>query len=102
MGNNNKIFLQELGVDVMAKIMPNSVLLNTTEISDTCHKLDEPVFITRDGRGDMVVMSIETYERLIEVYRKMALSENIAPHTASGTVFDTEIAFGYLREKYKK
>jgi PHD/YefM family antitoxin component YafN of YafNO toxin-antitoxin module len=35
------------------------------EISDFCHKYREPVFITKNGAGDLAVMSIETYEEVI-------------------------------------
>ena len=35
-----------------------------SEISDFCHKYREPVFITRNGAGDLAVMSIETYEEI--------------------------------------
>lgn len=38
---------------------------NYNEISAFCHKNREPVFITKNGQGDLAVMSIETYERLI-------------------------------------
>ena len=34
------------------------------EISDFCHKYREPVFITKNGVGDLAVMSIETYEEI--------------------------------------
>ena len=34
------------------------------EISDFCHTYHEPVFITKNGAGDLVVMSNEEYERL--------------------------------------
>ncbi|GHT73596.1 prevent-host-death protein [Spirochaetia bacterium] len=34
------------------------------EISEFCHKYREPVFITKNGEGDLAVMSIETYETL--------------------------------------
>ena len=33
-----------------------------SDISDFCHKYREPVFITKNGVGDLAVMSIETYE----------------------------------------
>jgi PHD/YefM family antitoxin component YafN of YafNO toxin-antitoxin module len=45
---------------------------NYNEISAFCHESREPVFITKNGRGDLVVMSIEAYEMLngkIELYR---------------------------------
>ena len=35
------------------------------EISTFCHTYDEPVFITKNGKGDLAVMSIETYEKLM-------------------------------------
>ena len=59
----------------MPHIRPITDLRNTTEISELCHKQDEPIFITKNGYGDLVVMSIETYERqlaLVEVYKKLS------------------------------
>ena len=43
-----------------------------SDISDFCHKYREPVFITKNGKGDLAVMSIETYEEMSgkwELYR---------------------------------
>jgi PHD/YefM family antitoxin component YafN of YafNO toxin-antitoxin module len=45
---------------------------NYNEISTFCHEHREPVFITKNGQGDLAVMSIETYELLTggsELYR---------------------------------
>jgi len=45
---------------------------NYNEISTFCHENREPVFITKNGQGDLAVMSIETYELLngkLELYR---------------------------------
>jgi prevent-host-death family protein len=45
---------------------------NYNEISTFCHETREPIFITRNGQGDLAVMSIETYEALngkLELYR---------------------------------
>ena len=44
------------------------------EISAICHEFSEPVFITKNGKGDLAVMSIEAYERLVgrfELYSKL-------------------------------
>lgn len=38
---------------------------NYNEISTFCHSYSEPVFITKNGKGDLAVMSIETYEQLV-------------------------------------
>jgi PHD/YefM family antitoxin component YafN of YafNO toxin-antitoxin module len=35
-----------------------------SDISEFCHKYREPVFITKNGEGDLAVMSIETYEAI--------------------------------------
>ena len=56
----------------MPTIRPSADLRNNyNEISDLCHKYLEPVFITKNGTGDLAVMSIETYELLagkLELY----------------------------------
>ncbi len=63
----------------MPLIRPTSDLRNRfNEISKICHESGEPVFITKNGRGDMVVMSLATYERqeaLLELYQKLAEAE---------------------------
>lgn len=48
------------------QIRPITDLRNTTEISELCHAKEEPLFITKNGYGDLVVMSIETYEKLLQ------------------------------------
>lgn len=57
----------------MPAIRPSSDLRNKyLEISDFCHKYKEPVYITKNGQGDLAVMSIETYEKLVgkfELYK---------------------------------
>ena len=50
----------------MPQIRPITDLRNTTEISELCHAKKEPVFITKNGYGDLVIMSMETYEALTE------------------------------------
>ena len=59
----------------MPAIRPSSDLRNGyNEISEFCHKYNEPVYITKNGTGDLAVMSIETYEALtgrFELYSKL-------------------------------
>jgi len=56
----------------MPNIRPSADLRNNyNEISKFCHEYSEPVFITKNGKGDLAVMSIETYEILkgrLELY----------------------------------
>ena len=47
----------------MAEIIPIKELKNTASISERCHQSNEPIFITKNGYGDMVIMSMETYEK---------------------------------------
>lgn len=59
----------------MPQIRPVSDLRNSfTDISRIVHETAEPVFLTKNGYGDMVVMSIESYEKFQfenEVYFKL-------------------------------
>ncbi len=63
----------------MPIIKPISDLRNNfNEISEICHKNGEPVFITKNGHGDLVIMSIAKYEQieaLLELYRKLGVAE---------------------------
>ena len=45
----------------MPQIIPIKDLKNTSEVSELCHKSDEPIFVTKNGYGDMVIMSMEAY-----------------------------------------
>ena len=47
----------------MPKIIPIRELRDTSAISEMCHSKDEPVFVTKNGYGDMVIMSLETFEK---------------------------------------
>lgn len=49
----------------MPRIISSTTLRNEySEVSQTCHERQEPVFVTRNGSGDLAVMSIEAYEAL--------------------------------------
>ena len=49
----------------MPNIRPSADLRNNyNEISTFCHEHSEPVFITKNGKGDLAVLSIEAYEEL--------------------------------------
>jgi len=75
----------------MPTIRPISDLRNNAnDISEICHQTREPVFITKNGVGDMVVMSLETYERqqsLINLYAKLAEGEEEILSGAEGEDF---------------
>lgn len=49
----------------MPQIIPIKELKNTSEISEMCHGTDEHIYITKNGYGDMVIMSMEVYEQMM-------------------------------------
>ena len=51
----------------MPMIMPIRDLRNTSYISDLAHKRQEPIFITKNGYSDLVVMSAELYEKFAQI-----------------------------------
>ena len=53
----------------MPMIMPIRDLRNTSTISELAHKKQEPIFITKNGYSDLVVMSAELYERFARINR---------------------------------
>ena len=60
----------------MPIIRPSSELRNNyNEISNLCHKTKKPIYITKNGAGDLAVMSIELYEILTEQYEQYKESE---------------------------
>lgn len=61
----------------MPQIIPIKELKNTSEISEMCHGADEPIYITKNGYGDMVIMSMELYERTIGKYETKMRREDI-------------------------
>jgi len=82
------------------QIVPIKELKNTNRISQMCHESHEPIYVTKNGYGDMVIMSMEAYERqmvLAEAEAKLAAAEE---QVAAGNVLDAKKAFAALREKY--
>jgi prevent-host-death family protein len=63
----------------MTIIKPISDLRNKfNEISEICHKEGEPIYLTKNGKGDLVVMSISAYEKreaMLELYQKLSIAE---------------------------
>ena len=85
----------------MPQIRPITDLRNTTEISELCHASREPLFITKNGYGDLVVMSIEMYEEMIETARTdMAISEAEKEFSADGVLLNARETLSSLRRKH--
>ena len=56
-------------------IRPSAVIRqNYNEIANMCRETSEPIFLTKNGEGDLVVMDIETYnrrEKNVEIKRRI-------------------------------
>ena len=84
----------------MNTIRPVSDLRNNfAEISKIVHETSQPVFLTKNGFGDMVVLSMEAYEKLqfdSEVYYKLQAAEKEAELT--GTRYSSKDVLKAMRE----
>ena len=87
----------------MPKIRSSADLRNNyNEISNFCHTYNEPVFITKNGKGDLAVMSIDHYEELtarFELYNK--IQEGMDDIAAGRTVPADEV-FKMLRAELEE
>ena len=84
----------------MPRIIPIRDLKNTAAVSQMCSESKEPVYITKNGYGDMVIMSMEIYEstmRQIAMYREIELSEG---QIEKGQVKDARAAVREMRARY--
>ena len=89
----------ERGV-IMPQIIPIKDLKNTSEISELCNKSEEPIYVTKNGYGDMVIMSMAVYEnimRQLNMYRELEFSEQ---QIAEGKTKDARCSLTAMRERY--
>ena len=85
----------------MPVIMPIKDLRNTSEISDMAHKIQEPIFITKNGYSDLVVMSSELYDKFAKANRiDQAIYESEKEMEEGGASMDLDEAFEKLNRKY--
>lgn len=85
----------------MPRIIPIKELKDTAKISEMCHENEDPIYVTKNGYGDMVLMSIESYEalhRLNQIYRELEISEE---DVAAGRTTPAKEALKEIREKYQ-
>lgn len=86
----------------MPMIRPSSDLRNKyNDISEYVNRTNEPVFITKNGYGDIVVMSIEAYEQLAkDAMLDRAISIAEAELEAGKAPLDAKAALAELRRKH--
>ena len=84
----------------MPQIIPIKDLKNTSVISEMCHQTDEPIYITKNGYGDMVIMSMENFENALRKTRMYEDIECSEQQIKEGKVRDAQASLSALRERY--
>ena len=82
------------------QIIPIKDLRDTNKISDLCNESNEPIFITKNGYGDMVVMSIKTYEEKLERIEMYESILNGLTNVEKGKIKDGPCVLKELKAKY--
>ena len=83
----------------MPNIRPSAYLRNNyNEVSDFCHSRFEPVFITKNGHGDLAVMSIEAYEKFCGRYELYHRLDESAEAEEAGDFMDYDEFIADLRK----
>ena len=83
------------------KIVPMRDLKDTTKIEKLCVEEQEPIFVTKNGYGKLVIMDIEYFNRVFgDLYIASALQEGLDAYKR-GEYIDGEEVFKMLKEKYK-
>ena len=102
MSHNNAIIMSHRKeVFIMPTIMPIRDLRNTSEISELAHKKQEPIFITKNGYSDLVVMSEELYERFAQINKiDQAIFEAEAEVNDGAEPIALDSAMERLNKKY--
>ena len=74
--------------------------LSTSNISEMCHKADEPIYITKNGYGDMVLMSIELFEKTQKKWNMYSDIEQSEQQIKEGRIKDARKSLSAVKEKY--
>lgn len=85
----------------MPIIRPIKDLRNTIEISELCHSVNEPVFITKNGHEDLVIMSNEVYEKQLALLKIFSMLREAEKQIDEGKCVEGEEALKYFKSKYK-
>ncbi|MCM1497896.1 MAG: type II toxin-antitoxin system Phd/YefM family antitoxin [Clostridium sp.] len=75
---------------------------NYNEISTFCHRYPEPVFITKNGKGDLAVMSIEAYEELTSRFELYGLLKEGLDDIAEGNTKPFSEAISEIRSRRRQ
>ena len=86
----------------MPVIIPIRDLRNTSAISEMAHNMQEPIFVTKNGYSDLVVMSTELYEKIAMInHIDNAIFESEKEVAKGGKPISLSDAKTKLKNKYK-
>ena len=92
---------KEREVYFMPQIRPITDLRNTNDISDACHAVKEPIFITKNGYSDLVMMSSELYDEFAIINRiDKAIFESEQELLDGAEAVDAKKVFDDLEKKH--
>ena len=85
----------------MAHIIPIRDLKNTANISELCNTMAEPIFVTKNGYGDMVIMNMQVYNRIaaqLDLVEKLKVADK---QIEEGAAQPAEDVFKRLKARYE-
>ena len=85
----------------MPEIVPIRDLKNAAKISELCRSTNAPVFVTKNGYGDMVIMSMQCYEQALakaEIYKKLEEAER---DVDQARVAEADASLTKIRTRYR-
>ena len=83
------------------QIIPMRDLKNTVEVERRCADSGEPVFVTKNGYGKLVVMDIGTYERTVRKhYEAKLVNESLADLAKGAALLDGAEVRQKITQKY--
>ena len=87
----------------MPKIHSSADLRNNyNDISNFCHQYGEPVFITKNGKGDLAVLSIEAYEQLVGRFKLYDLLQTGLDDVSADRTMPAEQVISDLKKRRNK
>ena len=84
----------------MPQIIPIKDLKDTSAISEMCHQTDSPIFVTKNGYGDMVLMSMEVFESMQKKWAVYKEIEQAETEISQGRVLPAREGLAAVRSKY--
>ena len=84
----------------MPQIIPIRDLKKTAEISEMCHSINEPIFITKNGYSDMVLMSMDVYDKTMAMKSMLEKISQAEDEVKNGKMSDARESLRDIRKKY--